>query len=103
VRLVTRTRIVLAAASGAENQDSAPDMALARGTVVTRRKRFAADRLAGTERERPRPGRKATKREHWARTIVEVTLHTTPENATRWSQRSLAEHLGVSQPLVERV
>ena len=102
-RLVTRARIVLAATGGAENQDIAADLGLARGTVVTWRKRFAADRLAWIERERPGRGRKATQRKHWARTIVEVTLHTTPENATHWSQRSLAEHLGVSKSLVERV
>jgi transposase len=100
---VTRARIVLAAASGAENQAIAAHWGLARGTVVTWRKRFAAERLAGIERERPGRGRKATKRKHWARTIVEVTLHTTPENATQWSQRTLAEHLGVSKSLVERV
>lgn len=102
-RLVTRARIVLAAAEGVENQDIAADLGLARGTVVTWRKRFAADRLAGIEQERPGRGRPAHKRKHWARTIVEVTLHTTPKNATHWSQRSLAEHLGVSKSLVERV
>ena len=102
-RLVTRARIVLAAAAGAENQDIAAELGLARGTVVTWRQRFAADRVAGIEQERPGRGRKATKRKHWARTIVEVTLHTTPKNATHWSQRSLAEHLGVSKSLVERV
>lgn len=102
-RLVTRAKIVLAAADGVENQDIAANLGLARGTVVTWRKRFAAERLAGIEHERPGRGRKASKRKHWARTIVEVTLHTTPKNATHWSQRSLAEHLGVSKSLVERV
>jgi transposase len=34
---------------------------------------------------------------------VEVTLHTTPENATHWSIRTLAEHLGCSKAMVERV
>ena len=51
-RLVTRARIVLAAADGAENQDIAAELGLARGTVMTWRKRFAADRLAGIEQER---------------------------------------------------
>jgi transposase len=102
-RLVTRARIVLAAADGAENQDIAADLGLARGTAVTWRNRFAAERLAGIERERPGRGRKATKRKHWARTIVEVTLHTTPKDATHWSVRSLAKHLGVDKSLVQRV
>lgn len=102
-RLVTRARIVLAAADGAENQDIAADLGLARGTVVTWRNRFAAERLTGIEQERPGRGRKATKRKHWARTIVEVTLHTTPKDATHWSVRSLAQHLGVDKSLVQRV
>jgi len=102
-RLVTRAKIGLAAADGAENQAIAADLGLARGTVVTWRKRFSAERLAGLGRERPGRGRKATQRKHWARTIVEVTLHTTPKNATHWSVRSLAKHLGVDKSLVQRV
>ena len=101
-RLVTRARIVLAAASGAENQELAAQWGLARGTVVTWRKRFAAQRWAGIEREQLGRGRRATQRKHWARTIVEVTLHTTPKNATHWSVRSLAKHLGVDKSLVQR-
>ena len=102
-RLVMRAKIVLAAADGVENQDIAADLGLARGTVVTWRRRFAEARLAGIERERPGRGRKAHKRKHWARTIVEVTLHTTPKDATHWSVRSLAKHLGVDKSLVQRV
>lgn len=102
-RLVTRAKIVLAAADGAENQDIARDLGLARGTVATWRRRFAAERLVGIEHERPGRGRKAHKRKHWARTIVEVTLHTTPKNATHWSTRTLARHLGVNQSMVARV
>lgn len=102
-RLVTRAKIVLAAADGAENQDIARDLGLARGTVATWRQRFAAERLAGIEHERPGRGRKAHQRQHWARTIVEVTLHTTPKNATHWSTRTLARHLGVNQSMVARV
>lgn len=102
-RLVTRAKIVLAAADGGQNQDIARDLGLARGTVATWRQRFAAERLAGIEHERPGRGRKAHKRKHWARTIVEVTLHTTPKNATHWSTRTLARHLGVNQSLVARV
>lgn len=102
-RLVTRARIVLRAAAGESNEDIAAGLGLARGTVVTWRKRFAEERLRGIEHERPGRGRKATKRRHWARTIVKVTLETTPPNATHWSQRTLAKHLGVSTAMVTRV
>jgi len=102
-RLVTRARIVLMAADGAENQSIAASLNVAEGTVRLWRSRFASQRLPGIERDKPGRGRKATKRRHWARTIVDVTLHTTPKNATRWSQRTLADHLGIDKSMVERV
>lgn len=103
VRLVTRARIVLAAAQGRQNQQIAAELGLARSTVASWRQRFAAQRLPGIEHERPGRGRKATKRRHWAKTIVKVTLETPPPNATHWSQRTLAAHLGISTSLVTRV
>jgi len=102
-RLVTRARIVLAAADGVENQDIAATLGVAEGTVRMWRRRFAEERRPGIEQERPGRGRRPTKRKHWARTIVEVTLHTTPQNATHWSQRTLATHLGIDKSMVQRV
>jgi transposase len=102
-RLVIRARIVLLAAAGRQNRQIAEELGLDRGTVVCWRKRFATQRLAGIAHERPGRGRKPTKRKHWARTIVEVTLHTTPPNATHWSNRTLADHLGIDKSLVQRV
>jgi len=95
--------MILLAADGWENQEIADELGVHRTTVATWRKRFAAERLAGIDRERPGRGRPATKRKHWARTIVEVTLHTSPKDATHWSVRSLAKHLGVDKSLVQRV
>lgn len=102
-RLVSRAKMILLAAEGRENQEIAKALGMHRVTVATWRKRFAAERLAGIEHERPGRGRRATKRRHWARTIVEVTLHTTPRDATHWSTRSLARHLGIDKSMVERV
>lgn len=102
-RLVTRARIVLLAADGRQNQQIAEALGIDRGTAVCWRARFASQRLPGIEQERSGRGRRPTKRKHWARTIVEVTLHTLPPNATQWSQRTLATHLGVSTALVTRV
>lgn len=102
-RSVMRAKIVLLAAAGGENHEIADELGLDRATVAKWRTRFATQRLPGIERERPGRGRRATKRKHWSRTIVEVTLHTKPKNATHWSVRSLAEHLGVDKSLVHRV
>jgi transposase len=102
-RLVTRARIVLMAADGVENQSIAASLNVAEGTVRLWRNRFASQRLPGIERDLPGRGRKPTKRQHWAQTIVKVTLETTPPNATQWSQRTLADHLGIDKSMVERV
>jgi len=102
-RLVTRARIVLLAASGSENRQIAEELGVNRATVKTWRDRFATMRLPGLERDRGGRGRKPTKRRRWSRTIVETTLHTPPENATHWSTRLLADHLGIDKSMVQRV
>ena len=51
-RVVTRARVVLAAADGAENQQIAAAFGVAEGTVRTWRRRFADERLPGTFRHR---------------------------------------------------
>lgn len=101
--LVARAQMILLAGRDWENQAIAEQLGVHRVTVAKWRQRFATQRLAGIERDRPGRGRPAHKRKHWARTIVEVTLHTTPKDATHWSVRSLARHLGVSKSMVERV
>jgi transposase len=102
-RQVTRARIVLLAAKGEENQEIAAELELNRATVRQWRGRFATGRLAALTHDQPGRGRPARKRKHWARTIVEVTLQSTPANATHWSTRTLATHLGVDKSLVQRV
>lgn len=102
-RLAVRAKIVLQASDGRENREIAKDLRLHRDTVSQWRGRFAESRLAGIERDAPGRGRRASKRKHWARTIVKVTLETTPPNATHWSQRTLAAHLGIDKSMVERV
>jgi transposase len=102
-RLVTRAQMILRAADGWEDRQIAEELGVHRVTVAKWRKRFAAERLAGIEHEEPGRGRRATKRRRWSRTIVEVTLHTTPKDATHWSVRSLAKHLGIDKSMVQRV
>jgi transposase len=101
--LVARARMILLAAKGWENRAIAEELDVHRVTVAKWRNRFAEQRLAGIQSDRSGRGRPAHKRKHWARTIVEVTLHTAPTDATHWSTRSLARHLGVDKSLVQRV
>ena len=102
-RQAARAKIVLRAAVGKTNQEIAEELAIERTIVGRWRSRFAAERLNGIVKERGGRGRKPTKRRRWTRTIVETTLHTTPKNATHWSTRTLAAHLGIDKTMVERV
>ena len=102
-RLVRRAKIVLWAAAGQTNIEIAAALGVERTIGGRWRRRFAAVGLAGIERDAPRGGRPATKRQHVVRTIIETTTQRKPANATHWSTNSLAKELGVSQSMVSRV
>jgi transposase len=103
LRLVQRARIVLRAADGVRNQDSARDLGISRPTVQLWRERFLALRLEGLEKDAPRPGRIPSISDKKVRAVVEATLHTTPPNATHWSVRSMAKAQGISRMGVQRI
>jgi transposase len=103
VRLVLRAKIVLAAVEGRENKEIATELGCTRRTVGTWRNRFAESRLAGIEQDAPRAGRTPTKRAAFEAEIIRKTTQETPPNATQWSTRSLAEELGCSDTMVQRV
>lgn len=103
VRLMHRARMILMAAEGKQNKQIAETLGTQPSTVARWRQRFAKSGLAGIEKDAPRGGRKPTKQVRWAKRIVETTLHETPSNATHWSVRTLARHLGIRPNLVHRV
>lgn len=102
-RTVLRAGIVLRAAQGKQNKQIAAEMGINPNTVVRWRSRFAEFRLAGIEKDAPRGGRIARRRGHWARKIIEATTQTKPANATHWTTRTLATHLGCDRNMVRRV
>ncbi|HEX4130198.1 MAG TPA: helix-turn-helix domain-containing protein, partial [Pirellulales bacterium] len=75
-RLVLRARIVLAAAAGRMNQDIAEELGTSKKTVSLWRRRFAASRVAGIEKDAPRPGRTPSIP---ARTVQRILDKTTRE------------------------
>ncbi|WP_432489371.1 helix-turn-helix domain-containing protein, partial [Kineococcus sp. SYSU DK018] len=99
--LATRSRIVLAAAEGKTNSAIAAELKVSRPTVTTWRARFAEHRLEGLADE-PRPGRPRTVSDADVEKFIVTTLETKPKNATHWSTRSMAKHLGLSQTTVSR-
>jgi transposase len=97
-----RSRIVLAAADGESNSDMARRFGVSRTTVQRWRNRFVEDRCDGLLDE-PRPGRPRAVGDAQIEALITATLETTPKDATHWSTRSMAEHLGMSQSTVSRV
>jgi len=99
VRLVQRSRIVLLAADGLQNQEIAAQLNIGRVQVARWRGRYAESRLAGIERDLPRgapPAKVNVER------LLELTTQSQPEAATHWSTRTMAAALGVSAASVSR-
>ncbi|MGH7148381.1 MAG: IS630 family transposase [Gammaproteobacteria bacterium] len=103
LRIVQRARIITLAAEGVTSQDIARHLELSRPTVQLWRERFLALRVAGLEKDAPRPGRIPSIPERKVRAIVEATLQTKPPAATHWSTRTMAKAHGVSQATVRRI
>jgi len=103
LRLIQRAQIIQLAAQGIFNHDIAKRLDISRPTVQLWRERFLAFRLAGLEKDAPRPGRLPKIRHKKVMTIVNATLHTTPSDATHWSTRSMAKAHGVSKDSIQRI
>jgi len=91
------------AAGGVSNQDIAATLGLSRPTIQLWRERFLALRLAGLEKDAPRPGRKHRIAPAKIKAVVEATLHTKPQNATHWSTRSMAKAQHLSEASIRRI
>jgi transposase len=102
-RVVERAQIVRLAADGVPNQEIAHRLGVSRPTVQLWRDRFRARRVAGLEKDAPRPGRLPRISEAKIRAVIEATLHTTPPAATHWSTRTMAAAQGVSEATVRRI
>jgi transposase len=102
-RLVTRARIVLAAAEGKENKDIAAELKITRGAVARWRDRFVEAGVAALEKDAPRGGRPPKARDDLVRRIIEMTTQQKPTNATHWSTRTLAKAIGTNRSLINRV
>ena len=103
VRLAERAKLVLLAADGWLNKDIASELETTAKRVGMWRTRYANERLAGIEKDRPRGGRLPKKRDALEPLIIKKTTQEKPRNATHWSVRSLAKELGVTISMVHRV
>ena len=103
LRMVQRARIIRLAAEGMRNEEVARAVGVSCPTVHLWRQRFLALRLAGLEKDAPRPGRLPCISARKVRAVIEATLHTIPAGATHWSTRSMAKAQGLSQPTIHRI
>lgn len=102
-RLVERAQIILLAADGVLNKEIALRLGVSRPTVQLWRQRFLSLRLAGLEKDAPRPGRLPKIPKGKVDAVIKATMHTTPANATHWSVRSMAKAQGISRMAVQRI
>jgi transposase len=101
--IATRARIVLACADPrATNTAIAQQLGVSRQSVVTWRQRFLAHRLEGLS-DAPRSGAPRRVGDDEIEHLIALTLETQPADATHWSTRSMAKHVGLSQTMVSRV
>ena len=99
--LAMRSRIVLAAAEGVENQQIAADLRIPPVTVGKWRRLFAAHGLEGL-RDAPRCGRPPT-HDVETRHKLQTRVCQQPDGQGRWSVRTLAAELGVPPSTVHRM
>ena len=71
-------------------------------TIAKWRGRFVVDRVDGLLDE-PRPGKPRTISDEKVAEVIAATLESAPKDATHWSTRSMAAHLGLSQSAVSRI
>src|SRR3954454_7531290 len=102
--LAQRCRIVLACADAphAQNTQIAQELGVSRSTVTKWRNRFVMDRLDGLLDE-PRPGRARSIRDEDGERVITATVESSPKDATHWSTRSMASHVGLNQTAVSRI
>src|SRR3974377_958628 len=102
-RVARKCEVVLLASEGLSNNAIAQRMGVSRPTVIATRAAFAR---GGVEAIRQKQKRKRSRRgikSPLEQKILDTTLKTRPPDATHWSVRTLARHLGVSRTLVHGV
>jgi transposase len=101
--ILLRVNIVLGAAEGLANHVLARDLSTSLPTVLSWRKRYESEGLAGLFTDRPRSGRPKRISEKQEAAIVEATIKTVPRDATHWSVRTMAASQKVSSATVQRI
>jgi transposase/transcriptional regulator with XRE-family HTH domain len=102
-RLTERCQIILRSVRGENQLQIAAALGITRQKVARWQTRFEVAGRVGLEHDAPGRGRKPAYGAEIEELIVQRTLHSRPPKATQWSQRTLAEALGMSDTTVGRV
>jgi len=102
-RLAQKCEVILLAAQGVPNNAIAQQTGLSRPTVIATRLAFVRGGLEAIRRRQKRKRSRRVLTPELEQKILDTTLQTRPPNATHWSVRTLAHHLGVTRTLVHGV
>ncbi len=100
--LALRARIVLAAADGLENKEICRRLDVVPNTAGKWRRRYAEQGIDGLHDE-ARPGAPREIGDDEIAETIRLTLERTPEGATHWSLRSMAEAVGHAPSTIHRI
>ena len=103
VRLAQRSRIILLAAAGLDNDAIGVELNITRQKVGRWRIRFAERGMEGILQEEPRSGRPPLIGPRKRAAIVRTTLEERPANATQWSRTLMSAKSRVSPSTVGRI
>jgi len=101
-RAVREAKGLLMAADGIANTTIAETLGVSRSTVIEWREHFEVDGVKWVGEVHEGRGRKSVISQETIDKMIEDTLHTTPPNATHWSNRTMAAHSGLSRTTVQR-
>ena len=103
IRQVQRAKIILLAADGKQDLEIAAAVNISNQKAARWRKRFLQKGFSGLQKDAPRAGRTRTITAAKVQDVVRKTTRETPDNATHWSTRTMAEASGISEKSVRRI
>jgi len=99
---VREAKGLLMAGDGVANLRIAETLGVSRSTVLEWRRHFESDGVDWVGEVHEGRGRKPVIGQEQIDQMIKDTLHTTPPDATHWSNRTMAEHCGLSRTTVQR-
>ena len=101
--LARKCKVILLASTGTPNNAIAQQTGLSRPTVIATRTAFLSGGVDAIRRRQKRKRSRPVLTPEVEQKILDTTLKTRPPDASHWSVRTLARHLGLTRTLVHGV